>query len=145
MTCANQQIVDSFERLEMTPEQIAESYELDVITVKAVLAQFSDKYRRAANGNEDLDFKDDELARANQIIANLAFYADDPNLQFRAARYIRQDRKGRLDGIKGLRGLNFNATVFNIHLQQANQAVAKGRETKEIEIPEAEVKMLQGA
>ena len=135
MTCANQQIVTCFEQLGMSPDEIAQSEGLDLAVVKAVLYKDSPKFREAISGTKELDFADQDLHEVNQIIKRIALYADDENLQFRAAKYIRDDKKGRKDVKTGLRGMNIKVTVlqqFNNHLREAARQLANSRGPKEL-------------
>lgn len=127
MTNANQQIITAYETLGLTPEQIAESQGFDVLAVKAILNQCSCKYRQDVTQDTDLDFKDADLETANDIIRQTAQFSDDEYLRFRAAIYMRNDKKGRLDVKRDLRAMNFNITVLNTHLQAAQQALEATR------------------
>lgn len=143
MTAANQQIVTAFEELGMTPAEIAQDQELDEVSVKAILMQSSALYRKACK-NEDskedtFNFSDEELVMANQVISNLARYSEDENMQFRAAKYIRDDRKGRLDVIKQQTGLNINVIAFNEHMQKAIAAVERAKQLSHNSAPVVEV------
>jgi len=127
-------IVVAFEDLGMTPEQIAEDQELELSAVKASLMQFSIKYRNilmgiSTNGipKDDLDFRDQELKEANEVILDLMRWSDDDRIRAKLAMYIRDDKKGRLDARTALLGdfnntLNINVMVFNERLQKAKEA-----------------------
>lgn len=128
MTAANNTILTCYEELGMSPADIAEAEGLDITAVKATLIQCSAKYRAETQEKPDLDFRDDDLARVNDVIRNIALYADDANLQFRAAKFIRQDKKGRLDVQSGLKALNINVTVFNQHLERTRKQMSRARE-----------------
>lgn len=111
----------------MTPEQIADTEHLDVIAVKAILYQCSGVFRESVKANKSLDFTDEQLDEANVAIANIMRYSDDDNLRFKAAMYLRDDRKGRKDRVNGLRQLNINITQINQHLIQVAQQMQKAR------------------
>lgn len=128
MTAASQQIVTAFEDVGLTPEAIAAEYEYEVSVVKATLAQYSSKYRSAATKDDDLGFKDDEAKEMQDIILQIARYSEDDNLRFKAARYVRDDKKGRLDLIKQLPGLNISVLAFNAQMQKANEAIARAKQ-----------------
>lgn len=122
MTAANIHIVNLYEQ-GLTPEQIAQAEGFGLTAVKAVLYGASAKYRESIGETKTLDFKDDELEQANQVLQRL-MHSDDDHLAFKAARYIRDDKKGRLDakaGLKGLKGLNI--TLINQQLMAAANAV----------------------
>lgn len=127
MTACNQQIVTAFEQLQMTPEEIAEDQDLDLASVKSILMQSSSQYRKACKTDDELNFTDDELTRANQVILNIAQYAEDERTRLRAAIYIRDDKKGRLDVVKAMTGLNINVLTFNQHMQEALEAMKRAK------------------
>lgn len=130
-------IVESFETLDMSPEQIAEDRGLDIVAVKAALSQSSKKYRTvlspAAAGKEEvdptLDFDNDDLRDANAAIIYLMKHAEDEHLKLKAAMYIRDDKKGRKEVVKAVGGNQFNLFQFNDALRSAKagaQALKQG-------------------
>lgn len=143
MTAANIQIVTAYEQLGLLPEQIAQEYDLDIESIKATLMQFSSAYRKAAKQDDQLNFSENELVAANQVIAQIMQYAEDDNLRLRAARYIRDDKKGRLDATQ-MRGLNINVLQFNMTLQKARERIAKAKNT-DIVLEAHETKLLEEA
>ena len=147
-----QQLVSCYETLGMSPEQIADSLELDLTAVKAGLLQFSSRYREEAKENKDLDFSDSELAIANKTLIDLMQYSEDDNLRARVARYVRDDKKGRHDvavvNAKQLgAGLNINVTLLQQHLTKVEQhlQLASSSVSGSKLIPAREAKMLQDA
>ena len=128
MTAATYSIVQAFEELAMTPEEIAEDQEVELASVKAILMQNSSKYRKTCKKDADFCFTDDEGIAAKQVIANLMRYSDDENLRFRAAKYLLDDKKGRLDIVKEQTGLNINILQFNQHMKEALEAVKRSKE-----------------
>ena len=106
----------------MSPEEIAEQEDIDITSIKAILMQFSSIYRKSCKVDDSLNFTEDELVRSNQVIASLMQYAEDENLRFRAAKYIRDDKKGRLDAPSALAGLNVNVLMFDERLKKALEA-----------------------
>lgn len=123
MTSELTAIRTAYEQEGMTPEQIADCQELDIVAVKAGLMQCSSKYRKDC-GKEDevednLNFNNDQLQRVNEIIVDLALSAEDEHLRFKAASYIRDDKKGRRDIVKGMAGNNFNVLFINQQLEKA--------------------------
>ena len=143
MTACNTQIITAFEVHGMAPEQIAEDMEMDIEAVKATLMQFSAQFRKAAQTDDKLNFNEQELIAANQVIAQIMQYSEDDNLRLRAARYIRDDKKGRLDATQ-MRGLNINAIQFNIRLQAARKSISESRE-KQVVLEVHEQKLLEAA
>lgn len=110
----------------MSPEQIAQDQDLDLAAVKGALMQYSSKYRKAC-GKEDeleenLNFDNDQLRRVNSVIYDLALGAEDEHLRFKAATYIRDDKKGRKEIVKGIQsGPQFNMLFINEQLKKVNQ------------------------
>jgi hypothetical protein len=129
MTAANQQIITAFEELDMTPEEIAAEQDLELTSVKAILMQFSGLYREQCKVKDDLNFTDEEEVAARQVITNIARYSEDERLRLRAAIYIRDDKKGRLDVVKQMNGLNINVIHFN---DQMKRAIAAKERAKQI-------------
>jgi hypothetical protein len=128
MTSELTAIKTAYEQEDMSPEQIAESQELDITAVKAGLMQCSSKYRKAC-GTEDededrLNFTNDQLSRVNDVIVDLALGAEDEHLRFKAAAFIRDDKKGRRDVVKGMSGNNFNILFINKQLERAREVTA---------------------
>lgn len=120
------QLRNAYESEGMTPLQIAEDQSLDVTAVKAKLMQISSKYRKDCGQEEDedseLNFNNSDLKTVNKIIMDLAISAEDEHLRFKAATYIRDDKKGRKEVVKAIRDTgNFN--ILNI-----NQMLITARE-----------------
>lgn len=118
-------IRDAYEKENMSPEDIAVDRDLDLGAVKAALMQGSGKYRRACGHEEAtadrLNFDDDQLARVNEVIIELALSAEDEHLRFKAATYIRDDKKGRKDVVKGMAGQNFNVLFINEQMKKVRE------------------------
>lgn len=144
MTASNQTIVTLYEENDLTPEQIAETQGFDITAVKAVLMSHSAKYRSLLKNGEEEGFSDDEELRARQVIAQIAQYAEDDNTRLRAAMYVRNDKKGRLDQLKKTNGLNLNVVMINQFMQKAVQRVEESKQ-KIIELTPSETKLLQVA
>ena len=129
MQAATAQIVSMFETLGMGVEDIAEQQGMDPIAVKAALLQGSRMYRESQvkSGKQDEEcgvFTSREEQLARQAIVDLASGSDDEHIRLKAAKYIRDDKKGRLD--KAAVGkLNINVLVFNETLRKARAAKAR--------------------
>ena len=137
MTAGNQQIISAYEELGMTPEQIAEDQELDLFAVKAVLMQFSRMFRVAAGESpKEIGFNDEQEQAIVDVIANIARgYTDaDERTQLRAAMFLRNDRRGRLDIGKQLNGLNINVINFNEQMKKAIEAKQRSK-SQVVDIP----------
>lgn len=138
LTGINQQIITAYETLGLTIPQIVEAFEelaLDSLSVKACLMQFSVKYRNDTKKVEGNDFNDDELVEANQVIISLMRTSEDEHLRGRLARYIRDDKKGRLDVTNGVKSMNVNVMLFNERLLEAQKAKALSKATVEVNPP----------
>jgi hypothetical protein len=124
MTAEMSIIVKQYDDYNMSIEDIVAEHdgELEVESVKSVLAQYSKKYRDACleEGNRE-DFSKDEALLAKEAIVRVMQSSDDDQLVLRAAKYIRDDKKGRLD-VDKLRGLNINVFAFNEQLKKVKQA-----------------------
>lgn len=124
MTALLEAFKTQYEDLRLTPEQIAEQEDLDLAAVKAGLMQCSSQYRRACNqsdrDDETLNFSNDDLRRVNGAILELALSADNEGVRLSAAKYVRDDKKGRNDVVKQVGGMAMN-------ILQINQFMAKNR------------------
>jgi len=118
-------IKNSYEVEGMTVEEISLDRGLDGGAVKAALMQCSAQYRAACGKEEEtkdeLNFDDDQLKRINEVIVELALSAEDPHLRFKAASYIRDDKKGRKDVVKGLAGQQFNILYINEQMKKVRE------------------------
>lgn len=137
--CVNQ-VVASYND-GMTPEDIAEQEDLDIVAVKAVLMQSSSTYRQACKAETKLDpdkaelnFDEVQLRRANQVIFDIMLSAQLPDrspdyrTQLKAAQYIRDDVKGRLSPVKNINnGPTFNLLTFNEQLDKARLGATAAR------------------
>lgn len=125
MTAELSTIKTAFENERMTPEEIAESQDLELVAVKAALMQCSAKYRRECGQEPEevdrLNFSNDDLARVNEVILELALSAEDPHLRFKAATYIRDDKKGRKEIAKQVGGMQTNIFMLNEQLAKMRQ------------------------
>lgn len=131
-------IVESFETLDMSPSQIAEDRGMDIVAVKAALSQSSKKYRalvagsnqegEAAEKDPTLDFDNDDLRTANEVIRHLAKHGEDEHLRLKAAMYIRDDKKGRKEVVKVVGSNQFNIFQFNEQLRAAREGAARLKE-----------------
>ena len=133
MTAANQSIITAFEDLGMTPEEISADQEYDIAAVKAALMQGSSKFRKLCGKDEECGFSPSEEKRALEVIAQIAQFSEDDNCRLRAAIYIRQDKRGRLDAVKQMAGLNINVISMNEQMQKALKAINKSKGVVDIQ------------
>lgn len=124
MTNAAQQIVTSYETLGLSVHQIAEVESIASTAVKAILFANSSKYRDDIGAKKDNDFNETDIDLALSVIRRVAQYSEDDGTALKAAMFIRNDKKGRLDVKAGLKKLNINVTVLNEHFAKATQALA---------------------
>lgn len=128
-----EQLRIAYEELHMSPAEIATDRELDVVAVKAGLMQCSSAYRKNCGAelptDNELNFSDQDLRDANEVIANTMRYGECPILRFKAATYVRDDKKGRKEVVKGIQHTQFNILAFNesMRLVKENAAKAKNR------------------
>ena len=132
MSIECEQIKVCYEQLGMTVEQIAEDRGLDVIATKAALMQSSAQYRKACGQEppqEDrLNFNEEQLEQVNKVIYELALASEDDHLRFKAATYIRDDKKGRKDIVKAVQGGQYNILMFNEQMQGIREKAGKMKE-----------------
>lgn len=116
----------AYEVLKLTPELIAQDRGLEVAAVKAQLMAVSSTYRKDCGQEpeeaDELNFSDQDLKDVNQIILDTAKFSEDPHLRFKAATYIRDDKKGRKEVVKQMAGQQFNLLVINEQLVKAREA-----------------------
>jgi|SRR5215471_2649513 hypothetical protein len=125
------QLKTAYEDLGMTPEQIAEDQELDLVAVKSGLMQCSSKYRKDC-GQEDveedrLNFSNEQLEDANKVIHDIMMSSEDDGIRLKAAMYLRDDKKGRREVVRAMAGQQFNILMFNEAMQTVR---AKAEEAK---------------
>lgn len=136
MTSLTTTIVKLYEEQHWDLNLIAKEVGFEVDEVKAVLVQYSGGYRKDIKAEVGTDYNDNDLALATSAIKEVMLSTEDEHLRVRCARYIRDDKKGRLDAIAGLGGLNINIFEFNDALRQARlakEATENGKRPIEIE------------
>jgi hypothetical protein len=122
MTIASESIVTLYEVNNLTVEEIAEVESLGVVEVKQLLAQYSRVYRERlvrGNGSGSGNGKkgEEEITEAEmlEIMTSLARSSENDNVRLAAAKYVRDELKGRndvradngpLDELQGLHLLN---------------------------------------
>lgn len=136
MTAANTSIVTAYEDLGMSPDEIAADQEYDIAAVKSVLMASSSKYRKACGKDEECNFSASEEKRAIEVIAQIAQFSEDDNCRLRAAIFIRQDKRGRLDAVKQMAGLNINVISMNEQMKKALSAIQKSKGGQVVDVEE---------
>jgi len=131
MSSEQEQIRISYEQLGMSPDEIAQDRELEPEAVKMALASCSPKYRKDC-GLEDkvthgtgtlLNFSDEQLEKVNERLFGLAVGSENEVVALAACKYIRDDKKGRLDAVKALAGTTFNVLMFNEQMKKVNEMI----------------------
>jgi len=121
-------IKTAYEDEGMTPAEIAEDRDLDIVAVKAGLMSVSSKYRKDCGQEEEnvdeLNFSRDEQIRAKRVIMDLAEGAEDPHLRGKMACYVRDDAKGRKDVVKGMAGQQFNILYINEQMKKVREVAS---------------------
>jgi len=133
MNAQTQQIVSSYEDAGLSPEEIAKIEELDLNAVKATLFSHSGAYRKSVAGDKETvtatgevkDFENDDNDLALRVIKEIAQMSDDDNIRLKAAMFIRNDKKKRLDPEKGIKSLSLNVNVLNEHFAKVAANIAQ--------------------
>jgi hypothetical protein len=129
----DQQIKTAYEVNGMTPEQISDDLGFTIESIKAKLMQISSSYRKDCGlenpTSSTLNFSDEQLARVNDEIYQLALGSDDEHLKFKALTYIRDDKKGRKDVVRQMAGTTFNMFQFNQMLQAGRSGAQRIKES----------------
>lgn len=132
ITPASQSILEAYETLGLSVSDISEQNGLEPDSVKAVLYQFSRKYRDSlkdtisASCKENKDYLKESFGRdsysaAKEAIAGLLYTADCDAVRFRAAKFVIDEEKGRND-MKALQGVNINVGLINEQILKARAA-----------------------
>ncbi len=124
-------VVQCYELHQMTPEQIAESQEIPLDQVHAVLMQYSTVFRRSCTeAAKNPDITESEFSRIKDVMKSIAMYEDvDAHLKFKAARFLWDEYKGRNDPKKEDKPA-INIQTLNVLLKNSN------KERKELKLPE---------
>lgn len=130
MQTSDIQIKTAYEDSGLTPEAIANDLGFQVVAVKAKLMQISSKYRKDCGqeplDEDELNFSNEELKEANQIILDIARHSEREDLKFKAATYIRDDKKGRKEVVRAVQNNQFNiCDSFNQQLTNAREQMNK--------------------
>lgn len=122
-----EQIRILFEQEGMTVDQIATERTLTVDAVKTALMSCSSTYKKLCkNEPEDesvYNFSKEQHIRALNQIADLSTSAENESVRLRAAIFIRDDAKGRLDVVKQVGGFQFNILQVDTRLRKAMAAM----------------------
>ena len=119
--------MQAFQELHLSPKQIAEQFDMEELAVKAILMQSSPAYRARMDVEIDYNLTDKEAFEAKETLVRLMRHSDDEHLQFKVAKYILDDKKGRLDIGKNMSGIKMDVTVFNQYLIEAKDALNQSK------------------
>ncbi len=122
MNNADRQIVEAYEVESLTPEQIASDLGYDPTAVSLSLAQYSPAYQQKnkelVKADEKPLFDDVHMNRARDVMVALTMNTDSPQVQYQAAKFIINEKKGRND-LGKLKSIGISVTVFNEGLAKA--------------------------
>lgn len=127
MTCGNLQIVNAYEELGLSTEEIAAALDYPLASVKMVLASESSKYRIASQRNDADTFTDQDKEEAKLVMLSLMRSSDADAVRYRSARYVLDDKAGRLD-VNKLAGTNISISIINERLAEARKAIELAKE-----------------
>lgn len=132
------EIVSLYETHGMGEVEIAEELGVSVNAVKAVLLQYSKVHKRAHKKLENEYISEDMLRRLYEDHFILATESDNDAVRLKAAQYLINDRRGRLDvevKAKEEKPAN-NTNIFNILIQRAAEQKAKVLDASKVEVKE---------
>lgn len=145
MSGSTQQVVTLYEdNPSLTVEQVCSAFEdeFDPIAIRAVLSQFSPRYRRENEIEATLDpkqeakigFSEEDEKVALATIRTLAEYGEDEHTRGKMAIFIREDRQGRRDAVSKLgQGAGSNIFLLQQFISKGNEAL-KLTEKKALDI-----------
>lgn len=129
MDTSSEQIIALYEQ-GMNPELIAEQLNYEVEAVKLAIVSKAPEKARA----EDTLFEDDRFKHAVAVMGSL-LDVEDPNLQYRASKFIINENKGRHDIGKDLKALNIvNFNIINERLARAREITERAKQ-QVIDVP----------
>jgi hypothetical protein len=156
MTTTSAGVIEMFEALGMTPEQIAADQSIPLAVVKDTLLRYSDTYRQLFKSESGPAttvppkcspelFTADHLEQAKECMANL-LYGENEGIRYRASRFIIDELKGRNDAKvgSGISSREVNIQVINLINDQLTRARAAKQLAKDktIDLKEQDVKLL---
>lgn len=123
----NSQIVSAYENSNISVDQLAEVFDLEIGVVKMALNSGSRKFRQnLKESTEYFDKKDVDFAR-DAMVGLLQCEIDA--VRFRSAKYILDEKKGRND-VKELSHTNINVNLINVQMQRAIEAADRAKQIK---------------
>lgn len=135
MSGSTQQVVTLFEdNPSLSVEQVCSAFEdeFDSVAIRAVLSQFSPRYRReneiegaeTAKQETRVGFTEEDEKVALATIRTLAEYGEDEHTRGKMAIFIREDRQGRRDAVSKLgQGAGSNIFLLQQFISKGNEAL----------------------
>lgn len=152
MLASSQSIVTLYEECSLSPEQIAKAEDLDLVSIKTILMQYSAKYRRvmkkgSPEEKQSHNFSPSEQDDAKRIIHQvmLESVGEDNHLALKAAITLRDDALGRKDVRKVQKGMGISITMIQNAFIRANEVLHNTRRQEServIDIPHTEQKLI---
>jgi hypothetical protein len=110
-----------------TVEELKQLFpDLETDAIKLSLMQNSALYRKRVKDNAEV-FSSDSFQTAQQVIESFMNSVDNPNLAFRAAKLILDQKLGLRDK-KGMKSLNVNIQTINQQIIQAAEIEKRAKE-----------------
>lgn len=138
MSGNDQRIVTAYEVLGLSADEIAQQEGWDVTVVKAALLGHSSQYRAAVKAAREEGFTQEQEDSAIRVIAELV-HSGDEHIALKAAKYVRDDKRGRLDAAKAVKDLNVTVTQWNVTLRQANKVREIAKSRGQIKLPSSNI------
>lgn len=140
-----QQIAAAFEDCNLSPEEIAEQFELDILVVKSSLQSTSAKYRKAMAIAEESDervvtennlkLSPDELSELHHNLKHLATNAESEHTQSTVGRWLIDEHYGRHDReLKQNQQPGTQINLLNMTVREANKQIAEMDKSQTIDI-----------
>lgn len=140
MTAIENQIVKLYEQEHWDLNLIAKECGFDLVEIKTCLMMYSKGYRSDIKANDPkTDYDDSDLEFATRKLVQIAQTTEDDDLAARICKYIRNDKKGRLDAMNQMGNLHISIFEFNQALKQGREAKVATQEGKKSLAPIVEV------
>lgn len=129
MTSLEADILSLYETCEMSVDEICSETGCEALSVKAVLGQYSSKFRVATqtpNGGEEVT--KDEALEMLSVLKNLAKSSDCDAVRARTAMYVYEESKGRNEArskAPKVQSAGINILVLNGELRKAREAISR--------------------
>jgi hypothetical protein len=134
MTNSSQEVINMYDILNMSVEEICLDTSYEPAAVKSVLLSGSSKYR-ASLKKEREDITKEELSEAYEVVKQYMRCSENDKIRFKAALRVIDEAKGRLDKVEEVKNSKINILVFNQNILKAREAMEKGITTIDLENP----------